>query len=75
MDYARTGRRIHTVEPAYVDTPLLKDRTADERQSIAQMHAMGRMARPQEIAEIVAFCPSIFHHWANVRVNGGSSAR
>jgi NAD(P)-dependent dehydrogenase (short-subunit alcohol dehydrogenase family) len=38
IDHAQTGLRIHAVAPGHVDKPLLKYRTADERQSIAQIH-------------------------------------
>lgn len=78
LDYAKTGLRINAVAPGYVDTPLLKDRTADERQSIAQMHPMGKMAEPREIAEVIAFLLSSrasFVTGQTYLVDGGYSAR
>lgn len=78
LDYAQTGLRINAVAPGYVDTPLLKERTADERQSIAQMHPMGKMAEPQEIAEVITFLLSpraSFITGQTYLVDGGYSAR
>lgn len=78
LDYAETGLRINAVAPGYVDTPLLKNRTADERKSIAQMHPMGKMAEPHEIAEVIAFLLSArasFVTGQTYLVDGGYSAR
>jgi len=55
LEYARQGLRINAVAPGYVDTPMLKNRPADERQAMADQSAVGRMAQPEEIAETIAF--------------------
>jgi NAD(P)-dependent dehydrogenase (short-subunit alcohol dehydrogenase family) len=55
LEYARRGLRINAVAPGYVDTPMLKDRPADERQAMADQSAIGRLAQPEEIAETIAF--------------------
>ena len=55
LDYAAKGIRINAVAPGYVDTPMIAGRSANAEQRIVAMHPMGRIAQPQEIAEMVAF--------------------
>ncbi|KQV41349.1 SDR family NAD(P)-dependent oxidoreductase [Rhizobium sp. Root1204] len=55
LDYADKGVRINAVAPGYVDTPLMASRSAEERQGIMQRHPMDRMAKPQEIADMIVY--------------------
>jgi len=78
LEYAQRGLRINAVAPGYVDTPLLKDRPADERQAMADQSAVGRLAQPEEIAEAIAFLLSSrasFMTGQAYLVDGGFSAR
>jgi NAD(P)-dependent dehydrogenase (short-subunit alcohol dehydrogenase family) len=54
LDYANQGIRVNAVAPGYVDTPLLAD-DPDLRRRLASMHPMGRIAQPEEAAELIAF--------------------
>ncbi len=61
MDYAKENIRANCVCPGTVDTPMLKWAASldPNPQSVYdacnQMHPLGRIAKPREIAEVVAF--------------------
>ena len=61
MDFAKDGVRVNAVCPGTVDTPMLKWAASldPDPQSVYDacnaMHPIGRIARPREIAEVVAF--------------------
>ena len=61
MDFARDNIRANCVCPGTVDTPMLKWAASldPNPQSVYdacnQMHPLGRIAQPREIAEVVAF--------------------
>lgn len=66
LDYAREQIRVNSVCPGSVDTPMLRW-AADlygegnpERalRSWGEMHALGRVGRPEEIAEVILFLAS-----------------
>ncbi|MGH6924424.1 MAG: SDR family NAD(P)-dependent oxidoreductase [Propylenella sp.] len=64
VDYAADGIRVNAVAPGSVDTPLMQyalsqaDDPAALRSEVERMHPIRRMARPSEIAEVVAFLAS-----------------
>lgn len=61
MDFARKNIRANAVCPGTVDTPMLKWAASldPDPQSVYdacnQMHPLGRIAQPREIAEVIAF--------------------
>jgi NAD(P)-dependent dehydrogenase (short-subunit alcohol dehydrogenase family) len=67
VDHAHEGIRVNAVNPASVDTPMLR-RSADlfkaEKSQEAMlaawggMHPLGRVVRPEEVAELIAFLVS-----------------
>jgi NAD(P)-dependent dehydrogenase (short-subunit alcohol dehydrogenase family) len=83
VDYAAHNVRANTVCPASVDTPMLRwaadlfkgDRTVEETVTAwGATHPLGRVADPEEVAEVIAFLASdraSFVTGAEYRVDGG----
>ena len=60
-EYGRSGIRANAICPGVVDTPMMNQLTASglqSRESLAEMHALGRVVRPDEIANLVLFLAS-----------------
>lgn len=55
LDHADDGIRVTAVGPGYVATPMLANRSEEQLAEIAGRHPLGRIARPEEIAAVVAF--------------------
>jgi NAD(P)-dependent dehydrogenase (short-subunit alcohol dehydrogenase family) len=61
IDHAQDNIRVNCVCPGAVDTPMFRssaqntDGLASLLQEIAELHALGRIARPEEIAKVIAF--------------------
>ncbi len=57
LEYAQQKIRVNAVSPGAVETPMFERFTAkeDSRAQLVSMHPMGRVARPEEIADAVLF--------------------
>lgn len=84
IDHAREGIRINCVCPGAVATPLLEGVIASApdpaamRELLAERHPMGRIARPEEVAAVIALLASedaSFMTGLAVPVDGGRSIR
>ena len=80
LDHAREGIRVNCICPGYVETPmtrpLMEMDGGDGREIAGRMHAIGRIAQPEEIAEVVAFlcCDGAsFMVGSSVVIDGGMS--
>jgi NAD(P)-dependent dehydrogenase (short-subunit alcohol dehydrogenase family) len=83
IDHAADGIRCNAVLPASVDTPMLRSsavlfgngRDADEVvHEWGRAHPLGRVATPEEVAELIAFLASdrsSFVTGAEFRIDGG----
>ena len=54
-EVAHLGIRVNAICPGYVETPLLSDVTPELREGILMQIPTGRMAQPEELAEVVRF--------------------
>ena len=84
VDYGPFGIRCNTVLPGTIDTPMLEQtmRTDIPREEAVrlegELHPLGRVAQPGEIAEVVAFLLSeraSFVSGAAIPVDGAATAR
>lgn len=80
LEYAPAGVRVNAICPGYVDTPLVAKRLSAspdgdaERASLEARHPLGRLGRPEEIADAVVWVASdsaSFVTGASIPVDGG----
>jgi acetoacetyl-CoA reductase len=74
QEVVRKGVTVNTVSPGYVETDMVMAIKKEIREQIVAQIPMGRLARPQEIAAVVAFLASEeagYITGANISVNGG----
>ena len=58
LENAARGIRINAVGPAYIDTPLLSVLPDEAKEMLAGLHPIGRLGRPEEVAELVVWLSS-----------------
>lgn len=78
LEVAEAGVRVNAVAPGYVRTPLLDHLDEQAWGPIAASHPLGRVATPEEIAEVVVFLLSDGASFVTGSIqlaDGGFSAR
>lgn len=58
LEYSAKGIRVNTVAPGFIETPLLKGIDEPTKAFLAQQHPIGRMGKPEEVAELVCWLTS-----------------
>jgi acetoacetyl-CoA reductase len=74
QEVVRKGVTVNTVSPGYVETEMVMAIRPEIREQIVAQIPMGRLAKPAEIAAVVAFLSSEeagYITGANISVNGG----
>lgn len=77
IEAAKKGVRVNSIGPGYIDTPLIADLDPALRQGLIDLHPMGRLGKPEEIANAFLFLVSdeaSFVTGANLLVDGGFTA-
>lgn len=74
LGWAKEGVRVNSVHPGFVETPILGE---TDREMLASTTPMGRLAKPEELAAVIAFLASdeaSFVTGAEFVVDGGYTA-
>ncbi len=74
LEYASSNIRINAIGPAFIKTPLLDALDEEMKQSLIQLHPVGRMGEPEEVAELTLWLSSekaSFCHGNYYAVDGG----
>lgn len=78
LEYAQRNVRINAVGPGFIDSPFLHSLPEDDYKALANLHPVGRMGTPNEVAELVLWLSSnkaSFVTGSYYPVDGGYLAR
>lgn len=78
VTYAKRGIRVNAVCPGYIETNILDDLSDEMKQQLVSLHPIGRLGKPEEVANAVLFLASdesSFVTGANLLVDGGYTAQ
>ena len=78
IEYGKENIRVNCVNPGYIETPLLKDLDDEMKKALVDLHPIGRLGRPEEVANAVVFLASdeaSFVTGTTLLVDGGYTAQ
>ncbi len=76
LDYAKSNIRVNAVLPGNIETPMMDRFTGGDIQKAIELEPVGRLGKPEEIAEAVLWMSSdlgAFVTGASISVDGGWS--
>lgn len=80
VTYGRFGVRVNAIAPGYIETPMTAEfrEDPDAAAYLTDLHPLGRLGQPEEIASVAAFLASAdasFINGVTLPVDGGYTAR
>ncbi|PWK79256.1 NAD(P)-dependent dehydrogenase (short-subunit alcohol dehydrogenase family) [Mucilaginibacter oryzae] len=71
-EFASQQIRVNVAAPALTDTPLAQNllNTPEKREASAKRHPMGKIGRPQDISQLIAFLLSDESNWMTGQIIG-----
>jgi NAD(P)-dependent dehydrogenase (short-subunit alcohol dehydrogenase family) len=58
LEYSKDGVRVNAIGPGYIDTPLLNALDREVYDGLVDLHPIGRLGKPEEVAELAVFLAS-----------------
>jgi NAD(P)-dependent dehydrogenase (short-subunit alcohol dehydrogenase family) len=58
LEYSKDGVRVNAIGPGYIDTPLLQALDREVYDGLVDLHPIGRLGKPEEVAELALFLAS-----------------
>lgn len=55
LEYASNGIRVNAIGPGYIDTPLLNALDREVYDDLVNLHPIGRLGKPEDVAELALF--------------------
>lgn len=78
LEYSAQGIRVNAVGPGFIETPMLSALDADMKKQVVSLHAIGRLGKSEEVAELIYWLASTkasFVTGSYYPVDGGYLAR